>query len=102
MPGNEPQSQGTGYPQLFTRLAAPFKGGEVKTRPQGGRQLQYITARTVMNRLDEVLGPENWWDEYHPLEHSVLCKLSIRMPDGTVLTKSDAGGCAGMTDQGDD
>jgi hypothetical protein len=55
-----------------------------------------------MNRLDEVLGPANWWDEYLPQEHSVICRLTIRLPDGTTLTKSDAGGYAGMSDSGDD
>ena len=55
-----------------------------------------------MNRLDVVLGPENWWDEYVPGENSVLCRLTVRLPDGTTLTKADAGGYAGMPDQGDD
>ncbi len=66
------------------------------------RQVHYITARTVMNRLDDVLGPASWWDEYMPLENSVICRLTIRLPDGTTLTKSDAGGYAGMPDSGDD
>ena len=93
----------TQYPNLFAALAAPFESHEVKVRAaQGGRQLHYITARTAMNRLDSVLGPENWWDEFLPLENSVICKLSIRLPDGTVITKADAGGYAGMADQGDD
>jgi len=88
--------------ELFAALAAPFAPDEVRVRPQGARQLQYITARTVMNRLDDVLGPANWWDEYMPLENSVICRLTIRLPDGTALTKSDAGGYAGMADSGDD
>ena len=92
----------TQYPDIFAALAAPFATHEVKVRMQAGRQLHYITARTAMNRLDSVLGPENWWDEYLPSEHSVLCKLTIRLPDGSMLTKSDAGGYAGMSDQGDD
>ena len=93
----------TKHPDLFAALAAPFESHEVKVRQaQGGRQLHYITARTVMNRLDDVLGPENWWDEYEPLEHSVICKLTIRLPEGSTVTKSDAGGYAGMADQGDD
>lgn len=92
----------TQYPDLFAALAAPFEPDEVKNRSQAGRQLQYVTARTVMNRLDEVLGPENWWDRFTPLEHSVICELTIRLPDGSVLTKSDAGGYAGMADPGDD
>src|SRR4051794_34998579 len=93
----------TQYPDLFAALAAPFDGHEVKIRAaSGGRQLHYITARTAMNRLDNVLGPEHWWDEYVPLETSVICKLTLRLPDGTTVTKCDAGGYAGMADQGDD
>ena len=92
----------TQHRDLFAALAAPFDPDEVKLRTQAGRQLHYVTARTVMNRLDDVLGPENWWDDFVPLEHSVICRLTIRLPDGTILTKSDAGGYAGMADPGDD
>src|SRR2546421_9121236 len=92
----------TQHPDLFAALAAPFDPSEVKVRSQSGRQLHYITARTVMNRLDNVLGPENWHDRYVPGENSVLCELTIRLPDGSLLTKCDAGGYAGMADSGDD
>lgn len=92
----------TKFAELFSALAAPFARAEIKTRPQGGRQLSYVTARTIMNRLDAVVGPENWWDDYTPGEKSVLCRLTIRLPDGQVLTKCDAGGYAGMADAGDD
>jgi hypothetical protein len=92
----------TKFPELFAALAAPFDPNEVKSRQQAGRTLYYITARTAMNRLDAVLGPEGWWDSYLPMEHSVLCTLTIRLPDGTTLAKQDAGGYAGMSDQGDD
>ena len=92
----------TQHRDLFAALAAPFDPDEVKLRSQAGRQLHYVTARTVMNRLDDVLGPENWWDDFVPLEHSVICRLTIRLPDGTTLTKADAGGYAGMADPGDD
>lgn len=93
----------TKYPELFAALAARFEDNEVKIRDApGGRKLHYITARTAMNRLDDVVGPENWWDKYLPLEHSVICELSIRLPDGSTITKCDAGGYAGMADQGDD
>ncbi len=92
----------TRYPDLFAALAARFGDDEVKTRSQSGREFSYITARTAMNRLDNVLGPENWWDRFTPSNHSVLCELSIRLPDGQILTKQDAGGNAGMADPGDD
>lgn len=91
------------YPDLWNALAAEFYPGDVKTRKQGGRDLSYITARTAMNRFDDVLGPENWWDDYRPNgETSIICALSIVLPDGRTLTKQDAGGAAGMSDAGDD
>ena len=70
----------TQHPDLFAALAAPFEANELKLRSQAGRQMPYVTARTIMNRLDDVLGPENWWDDFVPLEHSVICRMSIRLP----------------------
>lgn len=95
---------GTRYPELFASLAAPFEPTEVKRldKAKGGKAIHYVTARTVMNRLDQVLGPENWWDAYQPSgESSVLCMLTVRLPDGQVVSKCDAGGAAGMSDEGD-
>lgn len=53
--------------------------------------LAYITSRAVMDRLDAVVGPENWKDEYHPspLGNGYECRLSIRMGDGSWITKVD-------------
>jgi len=39
---------------------------------------------------------------YTPGENSVICRMTFRLPDGTTITKSDAGGYAGMSDSGDD
>lgn len=86
---------------IFAALAAPFSTDEVRTRNQAGRDLQYITARTAMNRLDEVLGGPNWWDEYLPMENAVICKLTVRLPDGSTVTKSDAGGFTATADTSD-
>ena len=92
----------TQYADIFAALAAPFETAEVKERSQSGRTFSYITARVVMNRLDNVLGPENWTEVYFPGEKSVMCTLTITLPDGKQLSKSDAGGYAGMADSGDD
>jgi hypothetical protein len=93
----------TNYPEIFGALAAEFHPDNVRTRAaKGGREVAYITARTVMNRLDDVLGPENWADSYVPGEKSVMCVLTIVLPDGKVISKADAGGFAGMDDAGDD
>ncbi len=101
-PLSPPRAGPTRFPDVFGALARPFDPRRIKVRQQGGRNLEYVTARTVMNRLDTVLGPENWWDDYTPGENSVVCRLTIRLPDGQVITKSDAGGMAGMSDPGDD
>jgi Rad52/22 family double-strand break repair protein len=93
----------TNYPDLFAALAAPFDPTEVKALSKSGRQIHYVTARTVMNRLDAVVGPENWWDRYRTGgENSVVCALTVRLPCGAEVTKEDAGGFAGMADSGDD
>jgi hypothetical protein len=83
----------TRFPEIFAALASPFEPHEVKVRDGGqGRQLHYITARTAMNRLDTVLGPEAWEDEYYAVCNVLFCRLTITMPDGTKISKSDAGG----------
>jgi hypothetical protein len=96
----------TKYPEIFEALAAEFDRSEVKSRKkskQGNEVLWYITARTAQNRLDAVLGPENWWPEPVMLsDNSFLCKLTLRLPDGTTVSKSAVGGMAGMSDAGDD
>ena len=80
--------------EIFVALAAPFLDDEMRTRRQNGREFQYITARMVMNRLDEVLGPANWWDDYEPIENAIVCRLTLRLPDGVTLTKCDAAASA--------
>lgn len=90
----------TSFADTFGRLAAPFEADEVKQLNKGGRRLSYVTARSVMNRLDSVLGPENWWDEYTPMPDSIMCRLTIRLEDGRTITKADVGGYAGMETKG--
>lgn len=100
----------TAYPEIFAALAAPFDPKEVKYLPKGGRQLPYITARSVMNRLDAVLGPENWEDRYsesYKEGAGVICTLKIQVPSKVkdryteFIEKVGAGGFAGMADPGD-
>lgn len=82
----------TRFPEFFAELTAPFGAGEVKHRDQKGRSLAYITARSVQNRLDQVVGPEGWTARYEQWsEDAVLCHLTITLPDGTRLMKSDVG-----------
>lgn len=97
----------TEFPDLFNALAAPFEPNQVKVRKHDGAR--YVTARVVMNRLDSVVGPENWTPAYERWgEDAVLCRLTIVLPDGRVLTKQDIGAYTSMgeknksIDPGDD
>jgi hypothetical protein len=63
--------------------------------------LPYIDARTVMDRLDDVLGLAGWQDEYEfPGDSSALCKLSIRI-NGEWITREDVGSESEQPDEGD-
>lgn len=86
---------------LFAKLAERFPKEQIKYRKGGGMDLPYITARTVMNRLDEVVGPENWWDDYQPIDDAVICRLTIQLPSGQFLTKCDVGGNSKTQDTSD-
>lgn len=81
------------------RLKDPFPTDDVEWRiGRAGKKkegsvwamcLAYITNRAIMERLDEVVGPENWRNEYREAPAGgVLCGLSIRVGDEWV-TKCD-------------
>jgi len=87
-------------------LAAPFDPSLVKFKPavvQGNRALAlaYVDARVIQDRLDEVLGVENWQDEYDSLpDGSVVCRLRLRLGEGWV-TKVDVGSPSEQPDEHD-
>jgi hypothetical protein len=81
-------------------LYAPFAAEEVHQRQQAGRTFCYITARTAVNRFDEVLGPLGWKAEFREVKDGVICRLSVHI-DGQWYAKEDAGGYASLSDQGD-
>jgi hypothetical protein len=93
----------TAFPEVFAALAAPFHREEVRSRTApGGRVLHYVTARSVMNRFDEVIGPESWWDDYEFVgQAGCKCRLTLKLPDGTTVTKVGIGGVTAMPDESD-
>lgn len=50
--------------------------------------LAYVDARAIMDRLDAVMGPDRWKDEYTHKDHGVECKLSLKIGEEWV-TKVD-------------
>lgn len=79
-------------------LAEPFPVEDVKWRvgsatwyDKGPKVtlLAYIDARDIMDRLDEVCGPENWRVRYTYEGGGVMCHLSILSDAGEWIEKSD-------------
>lgn len=83
-------------------LSSPFPNSAVHWRVQGkpyerngnysAMALAYLDARDVMDRLDEVCGPENWQSLFDETPRGrVICRLGIRIGDDWVY-KSDGAG----------
>jgi hypothetical protein len=54
---------------VISRLSEPFEAHEVRWRPGAANSfLAYIDARQVVERLNQVVGAENWEDNYTPIE----------------------------------
>lgn len=80
------------------QLSKPFPENQIEWRiGQSGKSgnkcwakvLCYIQARAIQDRLDEVMGPENWSVSYEfPKDGGVLCNLKLKFGDEWV-TKQD-------------
>jgi hypothetical protein len=78
------------------RLKDFFDSDDIEWKPitisrktNRGLAAAYITNRAIMDRLDEVCGPDNWRNEYKSgPDGGVMCGLSIRIGDEWV-TKWD-------------
>ena len=85
----------TNIETILARLAEPFKPGELEWRgePRGvdvrsmksGEKCKvlvftYVQARAIQNRLDAVLGGQNWYDFYSAgPAGGVICSLTLRI-----------------------
>lgn len=85
---------------LFAALKEPFPSrvihwrvGSTTKDKSKGIPLAYLDARDVMKRLDDVIGPENWEDEYEETPSGrLLCKLTLNIDNFGRVTKSDGAG----------
>jgi hypothetical protein len=91
---------------IAAALRAPFAAEDVKFKPavvSGNRALAvaYVDARTIMDRLDEVLGVDGWQDRYEVLpDGNVACRLRCKIGEQWI-TKVDVGGPSEQPDDGD-
>jgi hypothetical protein len=78
--------------EIKENLTKTFDESEIKFKPTAIKDgnalaLAYVDARTILDRLDEAVGIENWNDDYEVVSpNKVICKLTI-----FGITKSDAG-----------
>jgi len=91
--------------EIQAKLNEPFRLDEIEWRTlrsfksNNGKAFAYVAAyvdsRAIMNRLDNVLGIGNWEDSYEEIHNGILCRLTIHLPNGKTITKSDG---ADLTD----
>ena len=75
---------------IANALKRPFPLSALSWRkgPGSSKELVYINARDVMQRLDEVVGVDGWQDEYAWIGERMICRLSVRI-GGEWVTKCD-------------
>ncbi len=82
----------------LTDLHKPFPPSEIEWRvgstngaKDSGLALAYLTARHIMERLDEVCGPDKWQTRYEFHGSRTICYLSIKIGDEWVVKADGAG-----------
>ena len=87
--------------QIQQALAQPFAPEDLEWRLQQayedkmrGMAVPYVTNRAIQNRLDEVCGPENWYNDFKPWhsngkKESQLCGIAIHFEGRGWITKWD-------------
>lgn len=96
----------TTFGNFIEALSAKFPASAHKTRGQAGRQLTYLSIDSVINRLNDVLGPD-WSDDFNTkLEaldngtYLATCEgwITVRLDDRTVTRY----GCGAMVNKDPD
>lgn len=83
---------------IFEQLKAEFPRNAISWRAQSlnkegtaAMALAYIDARDVMNRLDDVLGPDGWQCRYPHANGKTVCEIGIRVGDEWIWKADGAG-----------
>lgn len=87
--------------EIQKALAQPFAPEDLEWRLQRtieekacGLAVPYVTNRAIQNRLDDVVGPENWYNDYKPWhtggkKDAQICGISIYFEGRGFITKWD-------------
>lgn len=87
--------------EIQQALALPFAPEDLEWRLQTtledkmrGLAVPYVTNRAIQTRLDDVVGPDNWYNDYKPWhgagkKESQLCGIAIYFEGKGFITKWD-------------
>lgn len=74
---------------IWAELRAPFMPDDIEWRVQQGaigrdgkpwaKVLAYVTNRAIQERLDEIVGPDNWQNEFRVTPGGTICRLGVRV-----------------------
>ena len=82
---------------IYEALKQPFPENDIEWRVSRSgmkgdtpwaKVLAYVTSRAIMDRLDDVVGAENWQTKFENIGGAFLCTISIRI-DGEWISKQD-------------
>ena len=84
----------------LNRLRIPFPEEDIEWRIQQqglsngipwALVLAYVTNRAIMDRLDEIVGPENWTNDFTQSPNGgVLCTLGVKVKDDWIYKTDGA------------
>ena len=66
-----------------------FRIGRKYANNQRAHMLAYVDARYVQDRLDDVIGAENWSNSFEVIDNTLFCSITVVFTDGKVVTKTD-------------
>lgn len=75
----------------FPRDAVSWRAQSMKGDGTAAMALAYIDARDVMNRLDEVCGPDGWQCRYPHATTKTVCEIGIRVGEEWIWKADGAG-----------
>lgn len=84
---------------IMEKLREPFPPEQIEWRVQSCgvangnpwvRVLAYVQARAIQERLDEVFGWDNWYDEYRHTNTDCICRLSVNYGGKLVYKENGA------------
>ena len=80
------------HDEITKGLANPFRKEEEHTRQQSGKTFTYAQIQSYEQRLDEVVGIENWQCRYEfGTNGEIICYLGVRFGDDWVWKADGAG-----------